>query len=551
MSLLVVLGLLATLAVLVWEVGRSKIHIDAFSVPSDLESQGVSGQYVARRLVDHMSEISATAQTSLRRHPVSTTADEVFEGVAVPGTEFSALKAIRYVRDVFGMHAPRVSGHIVRDEDDGTLSLIVRVKGRSSNVREFEIEKVRSGAHFLRAARWVYRHTQPFVLASYLYRVDPASVPEAIQFVLDTPPPTDDARAHSLRGLMSFDSGRYEEAIESYDIAIELEPKALYAWFNRGNALMKLGRYTEARQAFERVLAIDDENACALYQYALALDELGREEDAEQMFERVVEAESRESEPCPVVMAYVRLGRPEEAIRSTLRAIERQPEQAWPWYIYGQLLLDLGRYDEAIAKLEQAVQLDAEDADSWALYGNAQVRLGRFTESLDQYGRALSLDDRNETALIGSGAALLELGRNHEAVSVLSRALLFEPMEDRAWHNLGIALRRTGRLAEAVEAHERSVSLNPVEGDFWNSYGNTLRELRRYKDALAKYRRALEVAPELPEAWYSYGTALEELGRHEEALESYRRAMSIDRGHRPAEARVRALMERRGQVAPE
>jgi len=46
--------------------------------------------------------------------------------------------------------------------------------------------------------------------------------------------------------------GNYNEAIESFDKAIELDRKSIEAWEGKGEALKALHRDTEANQAFAK-----------------------------------------------------------------------------------------------------------------------------------------------------------------------------------------------------------------------------------------------------------------------------------------------------------
>ncbi|ELS04052.1 tetratricopeptide repeat protein, partial [Xenococcus sp. PCC 7305] len=47
-----------------------------------------------------------------------------------------------------------------------------------------------------------------------------------------------------------------EEAIASYDEALEIKPDKYEAWYNRGNALDDLGRLEEAIASYEQALEI-------------------------------------------------------------------------------------------------------------------------------------------------------------------------------------------------------------------------------------------------------------------------------------------------------
>ncbi|MBA7712318.1 hypothetical protein ES703_121292 [subsurface metagenome] len=57
--------------------------------------------------------------------------------------------------------------------------------------------------------------------------------------------------------------GRDEEALESYDKAIEINPDYELAWYNRGVSLEQLDRDEEALESYDRVIKINPENDLA------------------------------------------------------------------------------------------------------------------------------------------------------------------------------------------------------------------------------------------------------------------------------------------------
>jgi tetratricopeptide (TPR) repeat protein len=54
------------------------------------------------------------------------------------------------------------------------------------------------------------------------------------------------------KGTALFSQGKYNEAIQAYDKAIELNPNLVLAWYNKGNAFKALGRISEADAAFAK-----------------------------------------------------------------------------------------------------------------------------------------------------------------------------------------------------------------------------------------------------------------------------------------------------------
>lgn len=64
---------------------------------------------------------------------------------------------------------------------------------------------------------------------------------------------------------------KYEEAITSYDEAINLNPNYISAWNNKGIALFRLGRYEDAIGCYDKALEINPNHANAWYNKAKAL----------------------------------------------------------------------------------------------------------------------------------------------------------------------------------------------------------------------------------------------------------------------------------------
>ena len=69
-----------------------------------------------------------------------------------------------------------------------------------------------------------------------------------------------DASAQNRKGNALLDLGRFEEAIKCYDRAIELEPKNTSFLLNKGVVLMELDKFDEAEILFTKVLALDPSN---------------------------------------------------------------------------------------------------------------------------------------------------------------------------------------------------------------------------------------------------------------------------------------------------
>ena len=72
-----------------------------------------------------------------------------------------------------------------------------------------------------------------------------------------------------------FNLSCYEEAIASYDQAVEFKPDNHQAWHNRGIALANLGRYEEAIASYDQAVEFKPDDHQAWYNRGIALANLG------------------------------------------------------------------------------------------------------------------------------------------------------------------------------------------------------------------------------------------------------------------------------------
>ncbi|HON37088.1 MAG TPA: tetratricopeptide repeat protein, partial [Methanothrix sp.] len=59
------------------------------------------------------------------------------------------------------------------------------------------------------------------------------------------------------KGIDLDSQGKYDEAIQAYDKAIEIDPQYTEAWSNKGVTLAEQGKYDEAIQAYDKAIEID------------------------------------------------------------------------------------------------------------------------------------------------------------------------------------------------------------------------------------------------------------------------------------------------------
>ena len=125
-------------------------------------------------------------------------------------------------------------------------------------------------------------------------------------------------------GLKQVSAGEFQQAIASWEKALNIDPNLSEAWHNRGSALGRLGNYQAAIDSFENALAIDPHNYQAWNDRAHALYQL------EQWI---------------------------EAVNSWNNALKIVPGNHLFWYNRGCALEQLEQWSEAIASYERSLEI--------------------------------------------------------------------------------------------------------------------------------------------------------------------------------------------------
>jgi len=224
------------------------------------------------------------------------------------------------------------------------------------------------------------------------------------------------------QGVALEGQAKYDEAIQSFDEAIRLDPVSAEAWYQKGNALVRQARYADAAttpdvengkvfgksgyqrskfmsalQAYNETIKLDPEHAAAQVGRGIALEWVHGNAEALQAYEE---------------------------------AIRLDPDYADAWYYKCNTLFYQSKYDDAIIAYDEVIRLDPEFALAWAGRGSALEALGRHAAALQAYDGAINLSPWYVDAWNSKGRVLYSLGRTNEAEEAILRASLYQELVD-------------------------------------------------------------------------------------------------------------------------
>ena len=320
-------------------------------------------------------------------------------------------------------------------------------------------------------------------------------------------------KAYSLSEL-----GFEDEALTSYDRALELDPGSAWIWARRGRTLRELNRYDEALVAYNRALDLD-----AGYGWAWS----GR------------------------AIVHERRGEHEEALSAYETAVRCRPNDVWTLYNRASLLYRMGRLDDALSGLDQVLRLDTRHALAHERRGRVLHAQGSPQDSLVAFDKALTLDRNLGPAWLGKGLALRTLGRHANSAAAFWQATRLIPNDVAPWLRHADALISLGQHADALPSIQQAARLRPTYKGVWLRLGIAYAELGRDAEAAEAFDSALQLDSAYVLALSGKAEALFRLGRHDEAaacFEATWRAAPAQRryAYRLSESLRRAGDEARG-----
>ena len=304
------------------------------------------------------------------------------------------------------------------------------------------------------------------------------------------------AQALHLLGLVEFQNGRLDAAIERIRMAIARDGRDPAFHHNLGNILRARDRPAEAMRCYERALAHAPASVDTLYNLANTCQDLGQPERAIDYFER--------------------------ALRLDPEAIELHNN-------LGTALQDLGRLDEAIICYRKALALRPDVVESLDNLAGALRSQGELAAAQACYERALSLRPNRIESRIGLGVVLRDLGRVQEAVAHYERVLTIVPDHPETLNNLGIALTDLGQPQEAIARYERALGLQPERAETYYNLAIALESQERHAEAIVSYGRAVALKPDYAQAHFNRAYALLLTGQFDEGWQEYEWRFAVAR----------------------
>ncbi|HEX5169061.1 MAG TPA: tetratricopeptide repeat protein [Cyclobacteriaceae bacterium] len=342
-------------------------------------------------------------------------------------------------------------------------------------------------------------------------------------------------KIYNKLGVLYYNWGHYDDALQFYLKAIELNDKEPIYFENLGLVHERMKDDSKAIGAYEKAIALERTNGIYLNRLGLFYYNKADDLKAVGYYQKAIEREPDNTTYLQnLALAHEQLHRDDDAEKIYEQLVNRDSNNINSSVRLAVIKMRRGIYDEIVYKyLNAAVQQNPENLQYLEYLGYYFEKSNRFDDALRTYEKALTIDPGNEYFNNRLGIILYTNGtvsNVEKAVEYYKKAIEKNERAAVYWQNLGLAYEYLGRYMDAEAAYLESIKIDSHNDEYLNFIGVFYNnKIMNYEKAIAYYKQAAAINPK-PIYYSNIGYAYSLMNEHELATEANAKAQSLSEG---------------------
>ena len=288
-------------------------------------------------------------------------------------------------------------------------------------------------------------------------------------------------------------AGNYQDAVEQFTRAIDLQPDYDKAYLARADAYEKLGMIREAAADYDRAATFLDKKEEVFFH-------AGR--------------------------LYFELSEYDKALERLDKSISLKRNYLEPYQVKAKVLLAEERYEEALDIAHIALALK-ENTDNFYLHGMVNKKMGNLEAAEADFVNAIANDHGHVPSLLALAEVRLELGKTDFALQHVNRAIQFDGDNQQAYVIRSKVYVRKLDYPSAIDDVSKAILLNPEDTSMYFLRGVYYQDFTQHANAVSDFTKVLMLQPENADALYKRAWSYEQIGNYRDAIRDYEKLVSL------------------------
>ncbi|MGE0268380.1 MAG: tetratricopeptide repeat protein [Candidatus Omnitrophota bacterium] len=269
-------------------------------------------------------------------------------------------------------------------------------------------------------------------------------------------------RAYLNTGIAYSEIGKYDQAIEEFNRALDIYPRSVMTLNNKGIVYTRQHLFDLAILEYNKALEIDQNWA--------------------EIWNNRGDAFRHKAE-------Y------QLALENYNKALEINPQLYKAFSNRGVVYSHLGRNDLALSDFNHAIQIDPDFIEAYQNRGNLYGLIKEYKLAVKDFSKVIEANAGIPQVYNNRGNAFRHLGEYKSAFADYNKALEIDPNFFEGYNNRGVIYRQWNKTDLALNDYNKAIMLSPDYVKAYNNRGNLFKQQGRYNQALEDFNTALDIDP--------------------------------------------------------
>lgn len=313
-------------------------------------------------------------------------------------------------------------------------------------------------------------------------------------------------------GSKFLESLSYEDAINSYTKAIELDPKYVKAYQARAYCYEKTGRNSDAADDYRRATVFAPKDKENYFNAGRLYYDLGKYTEADAMLRDAIVKDKEYNEAIEVFLkVLLKLKNFKDGLEASQLWIDNK--RTAPAYYYHAVMLDsLKNYTEAEKEYKNSKYYDSKFIPAYVGLILVQDKLKKYDEALSIADAAISKDPTNKDIFYARSCIFASKNDFGTAVNDISKVIVSDQNNEMLFMKRGEYYEKLGQYQNAIYDFSKVIGMNGK--DLLQAYYKrawNYEQLTNFKSAAVDYEKIMTLAPNNEKAKEMMKAAIEKL----------------------------------------